>query len=120
MEEITPSNFLAFDPLALHLQFSTDCVAQVDIEAHQAAVSSFGFEGRVGRIDAETQLLVLLGHCVTGGQTDGECGKGQPCFFHRSVLKTKLSVGNTRRLATGKSQTANRQQFPNQTNERAF
>jgi hypothetical protein len=93
MDEITPSNFVgfeawnhavevAFDPLALDLQLGADRIAQVDVEAHQAAVSGFGLERRVGRIDTKTQFLVFLGQGGTGGHAQSQCRKGQQCFFH--------------------------------------
>ncbi len=79
---------VAFDPFAFDFQLFADCVAQIDIEADQAAVGCFGFERCIRWIDAEAQFLVFLGHGVTGGDAQSQCRKSQPCFFHCSVLKT--------------------------------
>ncbi|MNE66987.1 hypothetical protein D3C80_1625700 [compost metagenome] len=73
---------IALDPFALDLQLGADCIAQIDIEAYQAAIGRFGFKRRVGRIDTKTQFLVFLGRCQACSHAQRQRREGQQCFFH--------------------------------------
>ncbi|MNS33964.1 hypothetical protein D3C72_660860 [compost metagenome] len=83
---------IAFDPFALDLQLGTDCVTQIDVEPHQAAVGRFRLERCVGRVNAKTQFFVFLCHGGASGHAQRQCRKGQQCFFHYLFPKTNMSA----------------------------